>query len=235
MTVLLFALTALAADPVALVELYTSQGCSSCPPAEALLTKIDAQARQDGMPVYALSFHVDYWDRLGWKDPYGDPRWTGRQREYARAFRSDKLVTPQVVVNGSEQAIGSQEPLVKAHIAKALTQAASTRLQGTATVRDGQVHVEVTAVGAPIGGEIFIALYEPVRKNRIEKGENKGTDAVHTNVVRAMVKARAPGARGKLTVPEGVDLASAEVVAWVSDPLTMAVVGASRIEVGRPE
>lgn len=226
---MLWILTAIAAEPIALVELFTSQGCSSCPPADALVTAIDADARASKTPVYVLSYHVDYWDRLGWKDPYSDARWTGRQRTYAKAFRSEKLYTPQVVVNGTAQGIGSNAPLVKGLMAHALSEPSMTKVQGSAKIAGRGVTVEVTTVGAPIGGELYIAVIEPTRENAVPKGENRGRQSVHTNVVRAMVKADAPASRGTIPVPEDVDLSKVEVVAWVSDPLTLAVVGASKL------
>lgn len=81
--------------PIAVVELFTSQGCSSCPPADRLLTEVSKQAMASGQAVYALSFHVDYWDRLGWRDPYSDARYTTRQQQYARRFKLETTYTPQ--------------------------------------------------------------------------------------------------------------------------------------------
>lgn len=226
---MLWILAATAAEPIALVELFTSQGCSSCPPADTLVHSIDEEARASDRPVYVVSYHVDYWDRLGWKDPYSDKLWTGRQKEYADAFRLDKLYTPQIVVNGAMQGVGSSAPRVKGYIAKALSQPADARVQGSARVEGRTVQVEVTATGAPVGGQIYVAVVEPERRNDIPRGENRGRKAVHTNVVRAMVKTQAPGSRGVIPVPDDVDLARAEVIAWVADPLTLQVVGASRL------
>lgn len=231
---MLWILTALAAEPIALVELFTSQGCSSCPPADALLHGIDAEARSSDRPVYVVSYHVDYWDRLGWKDPYSDNRWTGRQKQYADAFRLKKLYTPQVVVNGTMQGIGSSAPKVKGYIAHALTEPAQAKVDGKATIDGRVVKIEVTATGAPIGGQIYVAVVEPERRNTIPLGENRGSEGVHTNVVRAMVKTKAPGSRGSIPVPADVDLDAIEVIAWVADPLTLQVVGASKLATPTP-
>ena len=81
--------------PVAVVELFTSQGCSSCPPADRLLTEVSKQAMASGQAVYALSFHVDYWDRLGWRDPYSDARYTARQQQYAIGLSSKPPTRPR--------------------------------------------------------------------------------------------------------------------------------------------
>lgn len=227
---MLWMMAALAAEPVALVELFTSQGCSSCPPADAFVQGLDLDARRDGLAVYVLSYHVDYWDRLGWKDPYGDARWTGRQRDYARAFRSEKLYTPQIVVNGELEGVGSNAPRIKGYIAHALTRDSTARIEGHARVEGRTVKVEVTTVGAPLGGQIYVAVIEPQRSNTVDAGENRGHRSVHTNVVRAMVKADAPGSTGSITVPDDVDLTKLEVLAWVADPLTLHVVGAGKLD-----
>ena len=93
--------------PFAVVELFTSEGCSSCPPADNLLGEIVKDAQKGQQRVYCLSFHVDYWNSLGWRDPYSDPAFSRRQREYARAFESVQVYTPQMVVNGSTGFVGS--------------------------------------------------------------------------------------------------------------------------------
>lgn len=226
---MLWIMAALGAEPVALVELFTSQGCSSCPPADAFAGTLDQEARREGLPVYVVSYHVDYWDRLGWKDPYGDPRWTGRQRDYAKAFRAEKLYTPQIIVNGELEGVGSHAPRIKGYIAHALTQPATAKVEGKARVDGRTVRIEVSTVGAPLGGLIYVAVVEPERSNQVTAGENRGQKSVHTNVVRAMVKTDAPGSTGTITVPDDVDLGKIEVIAWVADPLSLHVVGAAKL------
>ena len=96
-----------AGGPV-LLELFTSQGCSSCPPADRLLTRLAGDRKLAGQ-VIPLSFHVDYWDYIGWQDPFASPRWSERQRQYGRAFHSNRVYTPQLVINGRTECVGSQE------------------------------------------------------------------------------------------------------------------------------
>src|SRR6187402_1594915 len=90
----------------AVVELYTSEGCSSCPPADELVSKI--QKESNGQPVYILAFHVDYWNRLGWKDVFGDAAYSKRQNDYAQYLKLPSVYTPQIVVNGKKEFVGSQ-------------------------------------------------------------------------------------------------------------------------------
>jgi hypothetical protein len=103
-----------AANKVVIVELFTSQGCSSCPPADRLLKKLAAEGG-----VFPLSFHVDYWNYIGWTDPFSSAEWSERQRRYARAFGTSRVYTPQVVVAGTAECVGSNERRVRAEIADA--------------------------------------------------------------------------------------------------------------------
>ena len=109
-----------AAPGVAVVELFTSQGCSSCPPADALLTELEERAEKDGVVLLPMSLHVDYWDRLGWADPYASPANTARQGAYAEALGDPQLYTPQAVVNGRAAAVGSRRADVEKLVAAAL-------------------------------------------------------------------------------------------------------------------
>lgn len=219
-------IAALAGEPVAVVELFTSEGCSSCPSADRVLSKL---VESDRPNVYALSYHVDYWDRLGWKDPYGDPRWTTRQRDYNRAWRRNRIYTPQAVVNGRHQLVGSHGQRLDDTIREELERPSEARVRGNARRVGEEVEVEVTATGAPIGATLFVAVVEDRRVTRIERGENAGTEATHRNVVRGMVTASAPGARGRIALPSDFAWSDARVFAWVADPLDLHIVGATRI------
>src|SRR4051812_22710448 len=102
----------------AVVELFTSEGCSSCPRADDVLNELSAEASRDGRPVYTLAFHVDYWDETGWRDPYSASWATQYQRAYVGALRAQGLYTPQMVVNGREEFIGSHASQARASIAR---------------------------------------------------------------------------------------------------------------------
>ena len=104
--------------PVVL-ELFTSQGCSSCPPADRLLSKLGSDPKLAGR-VIPLAFHVDYWDYIGWHDPFDAPRWSQRQQAYARAFHSNRIYTPQLVVDGHSECVGSEESEVLRRVRDAL-------------------------------------------------------------------------------------------------------------------
>ena len=104
----------------AVLKLFTSEGCSSCPPAEELLAGIDRSARQHGMPVYALAFHVDYFDSLGWADRFASPAFTGRQAAYMRIMHFPEVYTPQMIVNGHAQFVGSDAASAKRELQASL-------------------------------------------------------------------------------------------------------------------
>lgn len=169
---------ATAAPRPVLLELFTSQGCSSCPPADALLREL--AARDD---VLALGYHVDYWDSLGWPDPFASPQFTARQQRYARR-QEWQLFTPQLVIDGRQSIIGSQRSQALAGIAAArIGQAAAA----TSILRQGSaVQVAVGTVAAPeAGGEVWLLSFDAERVTEIGRGENAGRRIAYPNVVRS--------------------------------------------------
>jgi len=163
------------------VELFTSQSCSSCPPADALLAEL-ARTRPD---ILALDFHVTYLDRLGWKDPYSLPAATSRQRHYAELWRRDGVYTPQLVAGGRHQAAGSDRAEVLAAIqaAAAIPPAAPLRLGRDAT---GLVLEAGAGDGA---GALLLVGFDPARTTRVAGGENGGRTLTEVNVVRSITSA----------------------------------------------
>lgn len=160
------------------IELFESQGCSSCPPANANLIQI--AARDD---VLALNFAVDYWDRLGWKDTFAKPEFTARQWAYARAMRHDEVYTPQIVVNGRADGVGAEAGEMRELAERADRGATGPDL----TLAPGAV--TIGAGRAPPGGaEVWLARYDPnVIDVAIPRGENAGRTLAHKNVVREMI------------------------------------------------
>ena len=168
----------MAADRLVLAELFTSQSCSSCPPADALLG--DLAKRRD---VLALSFHVDYWDGLGWKDPYSSPAATARQQRYADLLRS-QVYTPQLVVDGRAEAVGSDRRAVEGMLRREQTALAS------ATIRQNNGHLQIhvdgaTSLGANRSADILLVTFDPIHKTSVRGGENGGRYLVTYNDVRS--------------------------------------------------
>ncbi len=168
-----------ATRPAVVVELFTSQGCSSCPPADALLGEL--AGRPD---VIALSLHVDYWDYIGWKDPFGSPMNTARQRRYAEELGLRYVYTPQMIVDGRINAIGSRRDEVLDAIERAGRQRAGFDLS---FMESGGGKVVIPAGTAPENGAtIWLAVFDRSHETEIKRGENAGRKLRNTNVVRSL-------------------------------------------------
>lgn len=158
------------------VELFTSEGCSSCPPADAVLTDL-AQHQPD---VLALAFHVTYWDYLGWKDPFSLADATARQRAYAAAMRSDTVYTPQMVVDGRTEFVGSDKAAALASIRGAAAKPVALRI-----ARDSSGFS--IAVGEGSGrGRLLLVGYDASHRTPVGRGENGGRTLLETNIVRSL-------------------------------------------------
>ncbi len=225
-------------EPV-LLELFTSQGCSSCPPADRLLSRLAAGS---GPVVVPLAFHVDYWNHIGWEDPFSQARWSARQQGYARAFGRDGVYTPQLVVDGAEELVGSDERAVRRAIERAAGRgrAGWVRLGAVRLGAEGlAIEVEAgLAAGAPPGrAEVLVALYESGLTTPVGRGENGGRTLANDRVVRALEGALAlagPGSEGRATVElslaPGWDRRRLGVAAFLQDPVSLAVHGAAARE-----
>jgi hypothetical protein len=235
------------ADRVAVVELFTSQGCSSCPPADRLLSKLAHDSRYQGK-VIPLSFHVDYWNYIGWTDPFSAARWSDRQKAYAgRTFHSNRIYTPQVVVNGRTECVGNSEGEVVGRINDALAAEPAGRvsLALDPLTPDGHLRVKVGAKLARAVGsgdlDLWVAVYQSNLSTEVRAGENASRLLKNDRVVRRLEKAftlpATAGAEKSGEVVLGIDKRwktdDLGVAAFLQDPATLAIVGAAAREVGR--
>jgi len=222
-----------------LAELFTSEGCSSCPAADDLLRRLIAEQPIDGVEVLGLSEHVDYWDRLGWKDPFSSRRFTDRQQAYARVFGSDRIYTPQLVIDGRLEVVGSDWQQVRRAIVEsakrphcAIVVSASVSADGrTATVR-----AAVTGVPREVsrnGATLLLAVVEDDLATDVARGENARRRLHHAAVVRVLEEAGSLGpasTSGEFT--QTIDIESGwrrdrlRIVAFLQNARTRAVVGA---------
>ena len=161
------------------VELFTSEGCSSCPPADALLAELSS--RPD---LLALSFHVDYWDRLGWKDPFSSPAATERQERYAELLSLATVYTPQMIVDGKWQAVGSDHAEVK----RALDAAGHTlaEVPVALTIDRGLAQIKLGAAGGLVSGAVLLIGFDRRHVTAVQRGENSGRTLAHVDVVRGI-------------------------------------------------
>jgi len=215
------------------IELFTSQGCSSCPPADRLLKRLAGDPR-----VIPLSFHVDYWNYIGWTDPFSSKRWSERQQGYARAFRSNRIYTPQLVVSGRTGLNGSDEAGARKRIAEALAAEPAGRVTLAVEASQNRLKVKVgaklsRAVEGPL--DLWVAVYETGLTTKVGAGENSSSMLHNDYVVRRLEKALTlPGTAGAADSGEvvlGLDKRwkreSLGVAAFLQDPKTMVIHGAA--------
>lgn len=178
-------------SPTVLVELFTSQGCSSCPPADRLLARLAREGQVDGIEVIPLAFHVDYWNYIGWQDPFSSEAWSDRQRAYATAMGLDTIYTPQIVLNGSRQIVGAREAEIRQAIRHAvaaspaavdlrvreLTSGKSLRLEVRGSIPDGASHQKVLGM---------LALFQDGLVTPVSRGENAERTLENERVIREL-------------------------------------------------
>ena len=227
---------ALSEDTPVLLELFTSEGCSSCPPADELLSRLGALTTG----VIPLAYHVDYWDSLGWSDPFSSSQWTMRQVEYVRAMQLSGSYTPQIVINGRWQCVGSDPN----RIARAIATARATPPPGVVTVRatppaagSHKLNVSVSAHIIRTAGDksliVVVAIYENGLMAKIDGGENRGHRVRYDYTVRKIIPAfeLRPTAGSALENELSVDLDPSweldhlGVAAFIQDETSLAIDG----------
>jgi len=215
----------------AVLELFTSEGCSSCPPAEALLEQIDRSSV--GKPVYVLAYHVDYWDRQGWKDAFSDHRFSTRQYQYSRNF-SAQVYTPQLVINGTSEGIGSDEQFVS----RGIRQALSAKAEATLAVHlkkagdTGVLHYQIQ--GNTQNAKLVVAVVQKHAISHVLRGENEGRTLSHAAIVRDLQTFTIDKDKtGDVTVrlPRQFNQTDWDAVSFLQDPQTGRIWAASRADI----
>jgi hypothetical protein len=240
---LLLGADAAARMPV-LVELFTSQGCSSCPPADKVLAKLESEN------VIVLSEHVDYWNQLGWKDPFSSRQYSLRQTEYGRLFGMQGVYTPQMVINGRVELIGSNERLAQREVEKA-AQAdlvpASVRISLEEIGKKNVAVFSLAVDGLPQLNEgdtpqVWLAITESGITTRVMAGENTGRRLSHAGVVRTLVQAsemkreeKGYRAMAKVTLQYEWKLERLKAVLFVQEKNSKRVLGASSVKLVRSD
>jgi hypothetical protein len=214
-----------------LLELFTSEGCSSCPPADRLLALLDQKQPVPGADLIVLSEHVDYWDRLGWKDPFSSSLFTARQQEYSYRLRGEGVYTPELVVDGRFGFVGSDGHKASSAIQEAMREPKIPIAMSNVT-RDGNqatVHIEVPATdsGPKSGrGVLYVALADNRAESQVARGENAGRSLAHVGVARvlkqvATIDLGAATARNvMLTIQPGAGVNGSRLVAFIQDTKT---------------
>jgi hypothetical protein len=175
-----------------IVELFTSEGCSSCPPAEELLAQLGKSQPVSGAEIIPIELHVDYWNELGWADPFSSSRFSERQNTYAGALGNSRIYTPQMVVDGIAEFVGNNSTRAYDAIRRA-AQAPKVvvqimRSQQDATKRSVSLSIQIQGLGSVVRetAEVFLAITEDGLSSKVLRGENAGRKLSHTGVVRRL-------------------------------------------------
>jgi hypothetical protein len=213
----------------AVIELFTSEGCSSCPPADGLVAKI--QKESNDKPVYILAFHVDYWNRLGWKDAFSSADYSKRQQDYAGYLHLQSVYTPQIVVNGKTEFVGSEEGTLRNAIKTSLQKTPGTPLTlAIAAADQNQATIKYTIGGTENNTALFVAVIQKNAQTKVERGENGGRTLSHVQIVRKLQKVSLSGNSGeiKLALPKGFDKQGWEIIGFLQNTANGTVTGASK-------
>lgn len=220
-----------------LLELFTSEGCSSCPPADKLLAEFDRTQPVTGAIVIVLSEHVDYWNQLGWKDPFSSAAYSQRQQDYSLRFKLDSAYTPQLVVDGRIEMNGSDRARAVAEIRRAI-QESKVPISLTQLARDEKeirLHIEVQAALNHLVGNaiVYIAVADNEDLSNVSRGENSGRSLRHVAVARSLTSIGKTGKDGKfsrdLALPFTSDSSSGiRVIAFVQDRVSRRVLGVAQ-------
>lgn len=218
--------------PFAVVELFSSEGCSSCPSADFLVSKLTAWARQNKEPVYPVVFHVDYWNNLGWRDVFSREAFTQRQKEYARIFKTEGVYTPEIIVNGSDAFVGSDENHLQKTLDQELSIPAVVTLHISKIMQKGHLIVSYQTQGFFHGDVVNVALVERGLSTDVTAGENAGRTLHHNNVVREFRTVPLTASNATITIPldKIFDSMQASVIVYVQNPATMLIEAAQQLD-----
>jgi len=229
LALLVAAAPAWAEKSLVVVELYTSEGCDSCPPADEMLKQLVRESPSDTVLFIPLAFHVDYWDHLGWTDPFASPENGTRQKTYNRLLSPTRTYTPQAIINGAWETVGSSQKQLPLLLAKAAAEPVPVTVAITgARPVDGGWDVDYTASGELKNLLVFAAVTESGLESKITAGENDGMLLVHDDVVRGFTEtAAAATATLHVAAPRG-DPARTHLVVLAEDKVSLHVVGGAR-------
>lgn len=212
------------------VELFTSEGCSSCPPADELVAKI--QKESAGKQVYILAYHVDYWNHLGWKDQFSSADFSKRQHDYANYLHLQSVYTPQIVVNGKTEFVGSEEGTLRNAIRNSLLKNSASHVDLTILKADkNRASLKYTTEGTDKNTVLFVALLQKSAQTKVMRGENGGHTLSHVQIVRKLqrVALNANSRVENITLPQGFDSQNWEIIAFLQNTANGAVTGAARV------
>ncbi|MET4141015.1 DUF1223 domain-containing protein [Pedobacter sp. UYP1] len=213
----------------AVLELFTSEGCSSCPPADELLAKIQKEVRDK--PVYLLAYHVDYWDRQGWKDIFSNADYSKRQMQYGKWLNNPQIYTPQAIINGKSEFVGSEESQIRLAILKQLATNSGITLTLQANLAGKELQLKYQTTGALKESILSIAILQKNAQSKVTRGENTGRELSHVQIVRKLqsITLSVTG-NGMVTVtlPRDFNSPDFEIIGLIQDKDNGRILGAAK-------
>jgi hypothetical protein len=210
------------------IELFTSEGCSSCPPADAVVAKI--QKESNNKPVYILAFHVDYWNSAAWKDAFSGADYSHRQKQYAAWLHLQSVYTPQIVVNGKTEFVGSEEGTLRNAIKTSLQVNAIAWLTlSDVKVNRNKLSLQYLAQGNTGNSVLILALLQKSAQTKVAGGENGGRTLSHVQIVRGLKEIKLKGSNGaaEIDLPTGFDTTQGELIAFIQNTSSGTITGAT--------
>lgn len=212
----------------AVLELFTSEGCSSCPPADEVLAQIQQESK--GKPVYLLAYHVDYWNRLGWKDVFSNADFSKRQQQYSNWLNAE-IYTPQLVINGKREFVGSDGSAIRNAIANELNAGSTAMLVLNVQQDANKLKIHYQAGNNVAGNRLLIAVVQKNAQSNVLRGENAGHKLSHVQIVRQLQN-ESLNATGEgdalVALPAGFNTQSWEVLGLIQDPATGKITAAAK-------
>ncbi|MBF4505357.1 DUF1223 domain-containing protein [Flavobacterium sp. JLP] len=210
----------------AVVELFTSEGCSSCPPADNLMAKLQTETKDKN--IYLIAYHVDYWDRLGWKDQFSSNEFTKRQEKYQDWLNLQVMYTPQFIINGTSEFAGYDEKALYAKVSEALkTNETGNLILNSNTVKDSmQIDFKANEI---MNSSLFVAVIQKDATSKVKRGENKGSTLHHVQIVRQLKSFPLTKTEGRITMLKPSDLNNFEIIGFIQNNATGKILAISKI------
>lgn len=226
-----------AAEPFAVVELFTSEGCSSCPPADEVLQELTKIAQRQNKEIYTLGFHVDYWNYLGWRDPFSQEEFTERQRYYARVFNARSVYTPQMIINGNVSFGGYDYSRAQKEIDKALSKSASDQklFITTSEISFNKILMQYKIEGMTPNSLLNFALIQKKAHSDVTSGENAGKNLDHVHVVKDFktLDLDKPTGQYSLSLPNGTNPQDFLIIVFIQNATDMTVSAVAQINLSK--
>jgi len=217
-------------DGFAVVELFTSEGCSSCPPADELMAKMEKESK--GKNIYFLAYHVDYWDHMDWKDRFSSPGYTERQRQYSLRMGQNLVYTPQFIVNGTAEFGGDDERTLYSLLSDALKVKPTLKLELNTAKTENNIGVNFKTNTVDSGSSLLVALVQKEAETDVRGGENEGESLHHVQIVRDITANTLNKKEGIVEIlkPSYFNSVQWELIGFIQNNTTGVITAATKVE-----